>query len=153
MKTTKQTFAALFMIAALVLFSGGFLAYSQGRPTPTPPIFPDCTQDTEPPHKCTGSCPTLWAPGTPNAVPVQPYTDRTHPDPCFKWNGGQNCTCSYRYEPGGTFYCHNQDHQCDGGCPNLYRTPQDAQNGTMPVDFANHPCKKDSPTVCACYYY
>ena len=150
MKTTKQTFAALFIIAALVLF-GGVLANSQDRPTPTPPLFPDCTAGAQ--GKCVGSCPTLWAPGTPNAIPVQPYTDHAHPDPCHKIQG--NCTCAYRLEPGGTFYCHPSQGGggCDGGCPNLYRTPQDAQNGVNPVDFANHNCKKDSPTVCACYYY
>lgn len=149
MKTTKQTLAGLFLLAALVLF-GGFLAYSQDRPTPTPPLFPDCA---DAPHgKCVGTCPVLWAAGTPNAIPVQPYTDRAHPDPCHKIQG--NCTCAYRLEPGGTVYCHSEDHQCvDGGCPRLYRTAQDAQNGTNPVDFANHRCSKDSPTVCACYYY
>ena len=43
MKTIKKTSAALLITAAVVLF-GGFLAYSQDRPTPTPPLFPDCTE-------------------------------------------------------------------------------------------------------------
>lgn len=44
MKTTKQTFAALLIIAALALFSGS-LAYSQG----------ECTEDAH--HRCGGGLP------------------------------------------------------------------------------------------------
>lgn len=148
----KQTFAALFMVAALVLF-GGVLANSQDRPSPTPPLFPDCAD--APQGKCVGTCPVLWAAGNPNAIPVPPYTDHAHPDPCHKIQG--HCTCAYRFEPPGTFYCHQPQGggQCEGGCPNLYRTPQDAQNGTNPVPFVNHVCKKDTTvgSTCPCYYY
>ena len=150
MKTIRRVFAAMLLVAALVLF-GGLLAYGEpkAKPTPTPPLFPDCNDAGQ--GKCAGTCPTLWAPGTPNAEPVQPFTDRAHPDPCHKIQG--DCTCAYRFEPRGTFYCHPAQGDCDGGCPNLYRTAQDAQNGVNPIDFVHHRCSKDSPTVCACYYY
>ena len=149
MKTTKQIFAALLIIAAVVLF-GGFLAYSQDRPTPTPPVFPDCTESLQPPG-CTGTCPILWAAGNPNAIQVPPDTDHAHPNPCHKILG--HCTCAYRNGGGADCHPSQEGGQCeDHGCPNLYRTAQDAQNGTNPVFFANKVCKKDG-IECNCYYY
>jgi len=73
-------------------------------------------------------------------MPVQPYTDHAHPDPCHKIQG--NCTCAYRLE---TIDCHPQEH-----CPQLYYDPQ----GQRPVPFNNNICKTDTATgECACYYY
>ena len=149
MKTTKQTFAVLLIISALVVF-GGALGYGQGRPrpTPTPPLFPDCTQG--PHHTCVGTCPTLWAAGNPNPMPVQPFTDHAHPDPCHKIKGA--CSCAYRNE--SLFDCNRpQGHgPCDGHCPDLYRTPQDAQNHVNPVPFNTKICKGQE-TGCFCFYY
>src|SRR6266404_7034698 len=138
MKTIKQTFAALLLIAALVLL-GGLLAYSQDKPTPTPPVFPDCTEEAH--HNCVGTCPTLWAAGTPNALPVQPYHNPGGSD-CHKIK--KNCACEYRTSEGYGNDCHPRGGDKCGpktGCPNLYRTPQDAQNHTNPVYFANQDCK------------
>jgi hypothetical protein len=144
MKTTKRTFAALLLLAALVLF-GGLLAYSQDRATPTPPLFPSCTEGAH--HKCVGTCPVLWTGGQ-NSMPVQPYVDHAHPDPCHKIQG--NCTCAYRLE---TVDCHPPQGQgpCEGFCPQLYYD----QAGNNPVPFNNHICKTDTTvgSGCACYYY
>jgi hypothetical protein len=148
MNTIKQTFAGLLLITALVLF-GSLLGFGQDRPTPTPPLFPDCA---DAPHgKCVGTCPTLWVAGVPNPMPVQPYTDHAHPDPCHKIQG--NCTCAYSYEAMADCHKPAGGGPCGGNCPRLYRTPQDAQNGVNPVDFAHHNCQTDNIRPCTCYYY
>jgi hypothetical protein len=152
MKTIKQTFAALLLIAALVLL-GGLLAYSQDRPTPTPPVFPDCTEDAH--HNCVGTCPTLWAAGETNALPVQPYRNLGGSD-CHKIKG--NCQCEYRTGRRYGNTCDQPDPQskCTGTCPPLYHTPQDAQNHTNPIDFATHDChtfhNAGGGTDCMCLY-
>ncbi len=138
MKTTKQTFAALFIIVAMVLF-GGSLA---SRPSPTPDLFPTCNDGPE--NSCVGDCPILWTGGQ-NSTQVPPYTDHAHPDPCHKIQG--HCTCAYRLE---TVDCTRQG-GCDGFCPTLYYD----QQGLNPVPFVNHICKTDTTvgSRCACYYY
>ena len=145
MKTTKQTFAVLFLLAALVLF-GGLLAYSQDRATPTPPLFPSCTEGAQ--HKCVGTCPILWTGGQ-FSMPVQPYHNRGGSD-CHKIQG--NCTCEYRTSGGVSCAQPQNGGKCQGQCPDLYYD----QPGTMPVPFAHKDCHTfhtGGTTECICIYY
>jgi hypothetical protein len=145
MKTIKKTFTALLIIAAVVLF-GGFLAYSQDRPTPTPPLFPDCIQG--PQHTCVGTCPVLWTGGQP-PMPVQPYHNPGGSD-CHKIQ--HNCSCEYRTSGGNSCTIPQGGNRCQGQCPDLYYD----QNGTMPVPFAHKDChtfRTGGTTECICIYY
>lgn len=145
MKTIKRAFAALLIFAAVGLF-GGILADSQDRPTPTPPLFPDCTDG--PQRTCVGACPILWTGGQPS-MPVQPYHNPGGSD-CHKIQ--RNCSCEYRTSGGNSCAIPQGRTRCQGQCPDLYYD----QNGTMPVPFGHKDChtfRTGGTTECICIYY
>ena len=144
MKTkSKQIFAAIMMVAAVIVFSST-QALSQCNPA----------------GKCGGNCPTLWRHGANAAINVPPYSpDGTGHCHKIKPPGSNvtGCGCEYRVSgTENTCTLNSATHLCGGDCPTLYPTEQDALNQTNPITFSHIECHTfttGNTSYCTCIYY